>query len=136
MQDGVHIDTATEPHTGLPIFSLYGDTLEPTADMVSNTPITNLDMPEYAVTPENRIPVSDYPSKMKAIPPSRMFTIKEALATYKKKAGDDAPVYDASQGDGGASLPGVPEYILREAAELQIKHVPPVFAGLLYVSLL
>jgi len=90
--------------------------------MVSNTPITNLDMPEYAVTPENRIPVSDYPSKMKAIPPSRMFTIKEALATYKKKAGDDAPVYDASQGDGGASLPGVPEYILREAAELQIKH--------------
>lgn len=90
--------------------------------MVTNTPITSLDVPEYAVEPEYRIPLSNYPSKMQSIPPSRMFTIKEALATYKKKAGDDAATYDASQGDGGASLPGVPEYILREAIELQIKH--------------
>ncbi len=90
--------------------------------MVTNTPMTSLDIPEYAVEEEFRIPLNDYPSNMKSIPPSRMFTIKEALATYKKKAGDDAPTYDASQGDGGASLPGVPEYILREALEIQVKH--------------
>jgi len=90
--------------------------------MVTNKPMTSLDVPEYAVEPEHRIPQNNYRSKMKAIPPSRMFTIKEALATYKKKAGSDAPVYDASQGDGGASLPGVPEYILREALEIQLKH--------------
>jgi aspartate/methionine/tyrosine aminotransferase len=58
---------------------------------------------------------------MTPIPPSRMFTIKKALDAYKAKAGQDAPVYDASQGDGGASLPGVPSYLLESALELQIK---------------
>ncbi len=32
------------------------------------------------------------------------------------------PVFDASQGDGGASLPGVPREILERAAKLQIDH--------------
>ncbi len=90
--------------------------------MVSNAQITSLEVPEYAVSPEERIGVNGYKSQMASIPPSRMFTIKEALAIYKEKAGKDAPVYDASQGDGGASLPGTPEYILREAIELQVKH--------------
>lgn len=90
--------------------------------MVVNKPATNLEVPEYAVPPENRIEVNGYRKTMMSIPPSRMFTIKEALATYKKKAGQDADVYDASQGDGGASLPGVPEFILREAFELQLQH--------------
>ena len=82
----------------------------------------SLDTPEYAVPAENRIPLSDYPSKMATIPPSRMFTIKEALKRYKSKAGQDAPTYDASQGDGGASLPGVPPELLHRAAHLQIEH--------------
>jgi aspartate/methionine/tyrosine aminotransferase len=51
-----------------------------------------------------------------------MFIIKEALKTYKQNVGQDAATYDASQGDGGASLTGVPEDILREAVEMQIKH--------------
>ena len=85
-------------------------------------PITNLDSPEYAVPDNNLIPINDYPSKMADIPPSRMFTIKLALKTYKDKAGQDAPTYDASQGDGGASLPGVPRKYLERALELQIEH--------------
>ena len=90
--------------------------------MVTNTQITNLDVPEYAVESDFRIRVNNYPRQMKAIPPSRMFTIKEALDVYTRKMGENAEVYDASQGDGGASLPGVPEDILRAAVELQIQH--------------
>lgn len=82
----------------------------------------SLDTPEYAQPEANRIAITDYPSKMLAIPPSRMFTIKEALAKYKTRAGADAAVYDASQGDGGASLPGVPRSLLERALELQLKH--------------
>lgn len=85
-------------------------------------PIINLDIPEYAVPDVNLIPVVDYPAKMTNIPPSRMFTIKTALKTYKEKAGADALTYDASQGDGGASLPGVPRKYLERALELQIEH--------------
>lgn len=84
--------------------------------------MTQLNSPEYAVPAANRIPVTDYPSHMATIPPSRMFTIKEALDKYKAKMGADAAVYDASQGDGGASLPGVPRELLERALELQIQH--------------
>lgn len=89
--------------------------------MVTNQQLSRLDQPVYALGSDFQIGVNDYPSRMKTIPSSRMFTIKEALKTYKQKAGQDAEVYDASQGDGGASLPGVPEDILRDAVELQIK---------------
>ena len=51
-----------------------------------------------------------------------MFLIKNALGIYKEKTGGDAPTYDASQGDGGASLPGVPREILERAFELQLEH--------------
>ncbi len=84
--------------------------------------MTNLDIPEFAVPEENRIPVNRYPAHMMNIPPSRMFEIKKALDSYKAKFGADAPTYDASQGDGGASLPGVPVELLDRAHELQIKH--------------
>lgn len=79
------------------------------------------DTPVYAVDAQYLIGVDDYPAKMTPIPPSRMFTIKKALDAYKAKVGQDAPVYDASQGDGGASLPGVPSQLLESALELQIK---------------
>jgi aspartate aminotransferase len=84
--------------------------------------LLNLDIPEYAVPSENLVPVNDYPSHMQNIPPSRMFTIKLALDKYKEKAGQNAPVYDASQGDGGESLPGVPRELLERALELHIEH--------------
>ncbi len=79
----------------------------------------NVETPVYAVPDNHLIPVNDYPAHMMKIPPSRMFLIKEALDKYRAHAGKDAPTYDGSQGDGGASLPGVPKEILMRAAELQ-----------------
>jgi len=76
---------------------------------------TNLDTPEFAVPAANRVPVNTYPSDMLPIPPSRMFLIRDALTKYKAVAGENAATYDASQGDGGASLPGVPAEILQRA---------------------
>lgn len=77
--------------------------------------------PEFAVPEEHLVPLSDYPQKMMAIPPSRMFTIKEALRTYRAD-NEGSRAFDASQGDGGASLTGVPAEILQRAVELQIEH--------------
>ncbi len=78
--------------------------------------------PQLVVRPEELIPASDYPSHMATIPPSRMFLIREALNVYKKTHGADAKTYDASQGDGGASLPGVPKELLERALQLQLEH--------------
>ncbi len=83
--------------------------------------VTSLDTPQFVVPAENRVPVTHYPADMATIPPSRMFLIRDALKKYKEVAGADAPTFDASQGDGGASLPGVPVEILERASELQIK---------------
>jgi aspartate aminotransferase len=82
---------------------------------------TNLEIPEYVQPTAYRVPVNGYPADMMPIPPSRMFLIRDALLKYKAVAGENAATYDASQGDGGASLPGVPAEILRNALELQIK---------------
>jgi len=90
--------------------------------LVNQQAPVSLDTPEFAQPEEHRIAVTDYPSKMMAVPPSRMFLIKNALKTYKEKAGQDAVTYDASQGDGGASLPGVPKELLERAFELQLEH--------------
>lgn len=89
--------------------------------MVVQKPTLNLDTPEFAVPEKHLVTVSDYPARMMAIPPSRMFEIKEALKRYKATAGADAPTYDASQGDGGASLPGVSREILERAFQLQVE---------------
>jgi len=77
--------------------------------------------PVLAVDEKNLIPVSDYLKQMADIPPSRMFIINKSLKVYKEK-NPDAKTFDASQGDGGASLPGVPKAILERAAQLQIEH--------------
>jgi len=82
----------------------------------------SLGTPEFVNPAANRIPVSNYPAHMQPIPPSRMFLIRDALKAYKEKYGADAITYDASQGDGGASLPGVPAYILQKALEIQMQH--------------
>ncbi len=77
--------------------------------------------PVLAVDEKNLIPVSDHLKQMADIPPSRMFLINKSLKVYlEKKPG--AKVFDASQGDGGASLPGTPKAILERAAQLQIEH--------------
>ncbi len=77
--------------------------------------------PVFVVDDPALVPVSDYPSRMADIPPSRMFLIKKGLDAYEA-AHPGSPIFDASQGDGGASLPGVPREILEEAARLQIEH--------------
>ena len=77
--------------------------------------------PVYAVPEKNLIPVSGYLHEMMNIPPSRMFLINKSLKVYKEK-NPTAAVFDASQGDGGASLPGTPKPILERALQLQLEH--------------
>ncbi len=79
------------------------------------------DVPSPVVGEPEMVAVDDSPSRMRRIPGSRMFEIREALAVYRR----DHPggeVFDASQGDGGASLPGVPPAILEEAFRLLAEH--------------
>ena len=83
--------------------------------------LVSIDTPAYAVPIENLVPVSNHLTQMVSIPPSRMFLINKSLKVYREKQ-PDSPTYDASQGDGGASLPGVPVEILERANELQIEH--------------
>jgi len=82
---------------------------------VSNT------TPVFAVDEKQLVPVSDHLKQMMDIPPSRMFLINKSLKVYQEK-NPGGKVFDASQGDGGASLPGVPKALLERAAQLQIEH--------------
>jgi aspartate/methionine/tyrosine aminotransferase len=77
--------------------------------------------PVFALDEKNLIPVSEHLKQMADIPPSRMFLINKSLKVYLEK-NPGAKTFDASQGDGGASLPGVPKAILERAAQLQIEH--------------
>lgn len=79
------------------------------------------DTPVYAHPEKTLIPVGDYLPQLTPIPPSRMFLINKSLSVYKQ-AHPEAKTFDASQGDGGASLPGVPKAILERACQLQIEH--------------
>jgi hypothetical protein len=83
--------------------------------------LVSLDTPAFAVPEANLIPVSDHLTSMSTIPPSRMFLIKKSLKVFREKY-PDKPIYDASQGDGGASLPGVPRELLERALQLQLEH--------------
>lgn len=80
-----------------------------------------MNSPAYVVPELNLIPVSDELMHMIVIPPSRMFLINKSLVIYQQQH-PDLPVYDASQGDGGASLPGVPRPVLERAFALQLEH--------------
>jgi len=77
--------------------------------------------PVFAVDEKHLVPVSDHLRQMMDIPPSRMFLINKSLKVYQEKH-PGAKIFDASQGDGGASLPGVPRSLLERAAQLQIEH--------------
>ncbi len=85
------------------------------------SPLVDLDTPTYAVPDEGLVPVSDYLKYLTPIPPSRMFLINKSLKVFREKH-PELPMFDASQGDGGASLPGVPVEILERAARMQIEH--------------
>jgi aspartate aminotransferase len=78
-------------------------------------------VPTYSVPERNLVPVSGHLAEMAPIPPSRMFLINKSLSVYSER-NPGSPVFDASQGDGGASLPGTPREILERAAQLQIEH--------------
>src|SRR5512140_1618798 len=77
--------------------------------------------PVFAVDEKNLVPVSAHLKQMLDIPPSRMFLINKSLKVYQEK-NPGAKVFDASQGDGGASLPGVPKALLERAAQMQVEH--------------
>jgi len=77
--------------------------------------------PVFVVPDENLIPTSDYLGQMAPIPPSRMFLINKGLKVFRDRQ-PGVETYDASQGDGGASLPGTPRALLERAAQLQIEH--------------
>lgn len=86
-----------------------------------STPLLSSETPALAVPEGNLVPASDHLGRMAPIPPSRMFLINKSLKVFQQKQ-PGVPVYDASQGDGGASLPGVPEALLDRAFELQKQH--------------
>jgi aspartate/methionine/tyrosine aminotransferase len=65
--------------------------------------------------------VDSSPQRMLPIPGSRMFEINEALKVYLDRE-PGGTVFDASQGDGGASLPGVSRELLDAAHKLQVEH--------------
>jgi aspartate aminotransferase len=82
---------------------------------------TSLDSPVYAVPEPNLVPVGDYLNNLTPIPASRMFLINKSLSVYRQ-ANPTGTTFDASQGDGGASLPGVPREVLDRAHQLQVEH--------------
>src|SRR5688572_13354292 len=77
--------------------------------------------PVLAFEEKNLIPVSDHLRQMADIPPSRMFLINKSLKVYLEK-NPNSKIFDASQGDGGASLPRTPKPILERALQLQLEH--------------
>ncbi|MFL7890701.1 MAG: aminotransferase class I/II-fold pyridoxal phosphate-dependent enzyme [Anaerolineales bacterium] len=77
--------------------------------------------PSYAVPQETLVPVGDYLRNLTPIPPSRMFLINKSLVVYRDK-NPGSPTFDASQGDGGASLSGAPVEILERAARMQVEN--------------
>jgi len=91
--------------------------------------IASLDTPVFAVPEEALVPVNGYPASQVTIPQSKMFVIKKLLENYRAKEGANAVTYDASQGDGGASLPGVPHELLDRANEMQKKNMARMPSG-------
>jgi aspartate aminotransferase len=77
--------------------------------------------PGLVVTPLELAGLDPSLSTMAVVPVNRMFEIRNALAVYRRDF-PDGEQFDASQGDGGASLPGVPAEIFEAANKLQIDH--------------
>src|SRR5262245_57843346 len=47
--DGVKIDSGTDPATGLPVFSLYGQSYRPTKDMMQHMDVVVIDIQDVGV---------------------------------------------------------------------------------------
>src|SRR5512133_403169 len=47
--DGANVDDVGDPRTGLPVYSLYGATNEPTAEMLANVDVLVFDMQDVGV---------------------------------------------------------------------------------------
>jgi aspartate aminotransferase len=77
--------------------------------------------PELVVEAPQLCSIDASPATMLPIPGSRMFEINEALKVYLDRE-PGGTVFDASQGDGGASLPGVSRELLDSAQRLQVEH--------------
>lgn len=84
-------------------------------------PIISSQTPVFTVPDAGLVPVNGFPATQVSIPQSRMFVIKQLLAKFRETH-PGVPAYDASQGDGGASLPGVPTPLLERAFELLKKN--------------
>jgi aspartate aminotransferase len=83
--------------------------------------IPSTSAPDLVVAENQLASIDTSPASMLPIPGSRMFEINEALKVYLERE-PGGTVFDASQGDGGASLPGVSREILDDAHRLQIEH--------------
>jgi aspartate aminotransferase len=79
------------------------------------------DTPDLVVPKGALSGLDESPSTMINIPGSRMFEIRDALAVYRRDC-PDGEQFDASQGDGGASLPGVSAEIWDRANDIQKAH--------------
>lgn len=79
------------------------------------------DAPDFVVRPEELSGLDHSPASMIDIPGSRMFEIRDALSVYHRDfpGGEE---FDASQGDGGASLPGISAELWERAHALQREH--------------
>ncbi|MBW2454029.1 MAG: pyridoxal phosphate-dependent aminotransferase [Deltaproteobacteria bacterium] len=85
-----------------------------------NEPVADT-IPALTVEPSQLSKLDDSFQHMLPIPGSRMFEIGDALKVYLADH-PGAETYDASQGDGGKSLPGVSEELLDRAFALQKEH--------------
>ncbi|MEJ2420313.1 MAG: aminotransferase class I/II-fold pyridoxal phosphate-dependent enzyme [Acidobacteriota bacterium] len=89
--------------------------------MTHPTKAPSPDQPSLVVRPEELAGIDRSVASMAVIPGSRMFEIKDALSVFtRSRPGEET--YDASQGDGGASLPGVPPELFDRANALQKEH--------------
>jgi len=74
--------------------------------------------PQYLDNAEHRVPLLRF--NKREVWPSKMFTIKLELDEFTRD-NPDMPVYDASQGDGGMSLGGIPK---QEIARALLEYLP------------
>ena len=74
--------------------------------------------PVFYDQPGTQIPSTSLNKRV--IMPSKMFLIKEELKTFAAQ-NPETPIYNASQGDGGLTLGGIPP---KELAEALIRYLP------------
>lgn len=79
------------------------------------------DSPQFVVENSQLVPTSTHLANSAPIVESHMFLIKQSLEVFAKD-NPDQEVFDASQGDGGASLNGIRPHVFELATRMQINH--------------